>query len=65
MARDGVLFAGEDAVEAAWPGFEPVLEEHHKVCPYHRDSWAPKEADSIIAAGGSWYNPKPSEIPGG
>jgi glucose-6-phosphate 1-dehydrogenase len=64
MAGDGALFTREDAVEAAWAAVEPVLEKHHKVRPYRRHSWGPKEADSIIAAGGGWHNPKPS-APGG
>jgi glucose-6-phosphate 1-dehydrogenase len=64
MAGDGALFMREDAVEAAWAAVEPVLQKHHKVRPYDRHSWGPKEADSIIAAGGSWQNPSPSETTG-
>jgi len=56
MAGDGALFAREDAVEAAWAVVEPVLKTHHQVRPYQRHSWGPKEADAIIAAGGSWHN---------
>ncbi len=63
MAGDGALFAREDAVEAAWAAVEPVLEKHHKVRPYHRHGWGPKDAGSIIAAGGSWHNPSPLEEP--
>jgi len=64
MAGDGALFTREDAVEAAWAAVDPVLAEHHKARPYRRHGWGPKEADAIIAAGGIWHNPRPSETPG-
>ena len=61
MIGDGALFAREDAVEAAWAVVDPVLTKHHRVRPYRRGSWGPKEADAIIASSGSWHNPKPEE----
>ncbi|MGA3071701.1 MAG: glucose-6-phosphate dehydrogenase [Terracidiphilus sp.] len=57
MIGDGALFTREDAVEAAWAVVEPVLKTHHRVRPYKRHSWGPKEADALIAANGSWHNP--------
>src|SRR5512140_2808733 len=57
MVGDGALFTREDAVEAAWAVVDPVLKTHHRVRPYKRGSWGPKEADTLIAADGSWYNP--------
>jgi glucose-6-phosphate 1-dehydrogenase len=57
MAGNGALFAREDAVEAAWAAVDPVLTKHHRVRPYRRGSWGPKEADALIAADGGWYNP--------
>lgn len=57
MAGDGALFTREDAVEAAWAVVDPVLKKHHRVRPYHRGSWGPKEADAIIAGDGGWHNP--------
>ena len=57
MAGDGALFTREDAVEAAWAVVDPVLKTHHRVRPYKRGSWGPKEADTIITAGGGWHNP--------
>ncbi|MGD0830428.1 MAG: glucose-6-phosphate dehydrogenase [Terracidiphilus sp.] len=57
MAGDGALFTREDAVEAAWVVVDPVLQNHHKVLPYKRGSWGPKQADAIIAADGGWHNP--------
>jgi glucose-6-phosphate 1-dehydrogenase len=59
MAGDGALFTREDAVEAAWTVVEPVLKSHHRVRPYRRGTWGPKEADDLIAADGYWHNPEP------
>ena len=58
MAGDGALFTREDAVEAAWAVVDPVLKNHHRVRPYKRHSWGPKEADALIASDGGWHNPK-------
>jgi glucose-6-phosphate 1-dehydrogenase len=57
MAGDGALFTREDAIEAAWAVVDPVLKNHHRVHPYKRRSWGPKEADAIIASDGGWHNP--------
>ncbi len=57
MLGDGALFTREDAVEAAWAVVDPVLKTHHRVRPYKRRSWGPKEADAIIASDGGWHNP--------
>jgi glucose-6-phosphate 1-dehydrogenase len=59
MLGDGALFTREDAVEAAWAVVDPVLEKHHRVRPYRRGSWGPKEADAMIATDGGWHNPEP------
>lgn len=64
MAGDGALFTREDAVEAAWAAVDPVLKTHHRVRPYKRHSWGPKEADAIIAPGGRWHNPSPKHAAG-
>jgi glucose-6-phosphate 1-dehydrogenase len=61
MAGDGALFTREDAVEAAWAVVDPVLRKHHRVRPYRRGSWGPKEAGAIIAPDGDWHNPGPNE----
>ncbi|MGD0224660.1 MAG: glucose-6-phosphate dehydrogenase [Terriglobia bacterium] len=61
MNGDGALFTREDAVEAAWAVVDPVLKNHHRVRPYKRGSWGPKEADAIIASDGFWHNPGPKE----
>jgi glucose-6-phosphate 1-dehydrogenase len=57
MAGDGALFTREDAVEAAWAVVDPVLDIHHRAYSYKPGSWGPKQADKLIAAGGSWHNP--------
>ena len=57
MAGDGSLFTREDAIEAAWAVVEPVLKAHHRAHPYKPGSWGPKQADTLIAADGSWYDP--------
>ena len=58
LAGKGALFIREDAVEAAWTVVEPVLKSHHRVRPYKRGSWGPKEADTLIASDSVWHNPK-------
>ncbi len=63
MAGNGALFTREDAVEAAWAVVDRVLKAHHRVRPYRRGSWGPKEADALIAADGGWHNPKPKDGP--
>jgi glucose-6-phosphate 1-dehydrogenase len=64
MAGDGALFTREDSVEAAWAVVDPVLKRHHRVRPYRRHSWGPKEADALIAPDGRWHNPKPTDASG-
>jgi glucose-6-phosphate 1-dehydrogenase len=64
MAGDGALFTREDAVEAAWTVVEPILTDHKSARPYEHGSWGPREADTLIAADGCWYNPKPQEASG-
>ncbi len=59
MAGDGALFTREDAVEAAWAAVDPVLKSHHRVRPYKRGTWGPKEANALIAPDGRWHNPGP------
>jgi glucose-6-phosphate 1-dehydrogenase len=61
MAGDGALFTREDAVEAAWAVVDPVLKKHHRVRPYKRHSWGPKQADALIASASGWYIPGTKE----
>jgi glucose-6-phosphate 1-dehydrogenase len=64
MKGDGALFTREDAVEAAWAAVDRVLKHHHRVRPYKRGTWGPKEADTLIAADGGWHNPSAEEVSG-
>ena len=57
MKGDGGLFTREDAVEAAWEVVDKVLKHHHRVLPYKRGTWGPKQADRLIAPDGEWHNP--------
>lgn len=59
IAGDGALFTREDAIEAAWAVVDPVLRTHHRVRPYRRRSWGPKESEALIADHGRWHNPMP------
>jgi glucose-6-phosphate 1-dehydrogenase len=65
MIGDGALFTREDAVEAAWAVVDSVLKTHPRARPYKRGGWGPKEADSLIAADGSWHTPDLQEASGG
>ncbi|HEX9199625.1 MAG TPA: glucose-6-phosphate dehydrogenase, partial [Acidobacteriaceae bacterium] len=55
------LFTREDAVEAAWTVVDSVLKKHPKARIYKRNTWGPKEANSLLAPGESWHNPGPDE----
>ena len=57
MAGDAVLFAREDAVEAAWQVVEPILGNVTPVSVYEPGMWGPPEADSLAADIGGWHNP--------
>jgi glucose-6-phosphate 1-dehydrogenase len=58
-ALDGnrLLFARQDAVEAAWRVVDPVLGDVVPVHEYGRGTWGPKEADALLPDGGTWYDP--------
>jgi glucose-6-phosphate 1-dehydrogenase len=54
---DRWLFARQDTVEAAWRIVEPVLGDAVHVHPYQRGSWGPQEADRLLPARETWYEP--------
>ena len=55
MHGDGMLFAREDAVEAAWRIVEPALSMTGGVPEYERGSWGPAAAETMLGReGGSW-----------
>jgi glucose-6-phosphate 1-dehydrogenase len=51
------LFAQQDTVEAAWRVVNPVLGDTVPVHPYARGSWGPQQADTLLPADESWYDP--------
>ncbi len=59
MDGDAILFAREDAVEAAWDVVEPILETATPVHEYAPGTWGPAEADRLAADIGGWHVPGP------
>ncbi len=57
MAGDAILFAREDAVEAAWGAVQPILGNATPVYEYEPGTWGPAEADHLTADVGGWHNP--------
>jgi glucose-6-phosphate 1-dehydrogenase len=59
MRGDPLLFAREDAVEAAWRIVDPILGDVTPLHPYDAGSWGPPAADALVAPDGGWHNPVP------
>ncbi len=57
---DGMLFAREDGVEAAWAVVQGVLGDPAPPCDYDPGSWGPAEAARLAADIGGWHDPAPS-----
>jgi len=57
MAGDAMLFAREDAVEAAWAAVQPILGNATSIHEYEPGTWGPAEADRLTADVGGWHNP--------
>ena len=57
MDGDPLLFARQDAVEAAWEVVGRILDDATPVHPYERGSWGPAEAGRLTAAAGGWRDP--------
>lgn len=60
MDGEAMLFARQDAVEAAWRVVEPVLARRDPAYTYEPGTWGPLEAD-LLLAGGRWHNPRPPQ----
>jgi glucose-6-phosphate 1-dehydrogenase len=58
---DAELFAREDAVEAAWRVVDPILRAVTPVHEYTPGTWAPPEAERIVARSAGWHNPTSQE----
>jgi glucose-6-phosphate 1-dehydrogenase len=57
MDGEGMLFAREDGVEAAWRVVQPVLGDVTPVHEYAPGSWGPREAQRLAADVGGWHDP--------
>jgi glucose-6-phosphate 1-dehydrogenase len=57
MSGDGMLFAREDAVDAAWRVVEPALRMKMHPLEYEAGTWGPEPADVLIAGAGGWHAP--------
>lgn len=60
MRGDATLFARQDSVEAAWRIVDMVLGDEGAVYRYEPGTWGPREADTMVAAYGGWYQPPAS-----
>jgi glucose-6-phosphate 1-dehydrogenase len=58
MRGDPILFARQDAVEAAWAIVEPLIHNTTPFYEYEPGSWGPVQADDLIAAAGGWNDPQ-------
>ncbi|MFN8034719.1 MAG: glucose-6-phosphate dehydrogenase [Acidimicrobiia bacterium] len=57
MEGEGLLFAREDGVEAAWAVVDPVLRDRPAAIAYAPRTWGPTAADTLIAGDGGWHDP--------
>jgi glucose-6-phosphate 1-dehydrogenase len=62
MHGDATLFAGADAVEAAWRVVDPILGNATPVTAYEPNTWGPAEAERIVAGEGRWHDPTPQGV---
>ena len=58
MVGDAMLFARQDAVEAAWRVVDPVLGAHGPIHLYEPGTWGPADAQGIVAPPGGWHAPR-------
>jgi glucose-6-phosphate 1-dehydrogenase len=57
MRGDPMLFARQDAVEAAWAIVEPLIHELGPLFEYEPGSWGPREAERLTGEAGGWHCP--------
>jgi glucose-6-phosphate 1-dehydrogenase len=58
MVGDGMLFAREDAVEAAWAVVQPILGDVTPVHDYKPGTWGPPQAAALTEEVGGWHEPE-------
>ena len=56
------FFAREDQVEEAWRIVDPILGNITPVHPYAPNTWGPAEAESVLADGTSWHDPREEPV---
>ena len=59
MQGDGMLFARQDAVEAAWCIVDPALRTSQPPLEYEPGRFGPAAAASLTAQVGGWHDPDP------
>jgi glucose-6-phosphate 1-dehydrogenase len=57
MDGDPLLFARQDAVEAAWEVVQRVLDDATPLHPYACGSWGPADAEGRVVPDGGWRDP--------
>jgi glucose-6-phosphate 1-dehydrogenase len=60
MRGDPMLFARQDAVEAAWTIVDGLIHNLGRPFRYEPGSWGPMQADLLVAGMGGWNNPAAS-----
>jgi glucose-6-phosphate 1-dehydrogenase len=60
MRGDPMLFATEEAVEAAWRIVDPILGDVTPLYEYDPVTWGPPEVDQLLAPPIGWRNPQPA-----
>ena len=55
--RVSARFARQDYVEEAWRIVDPVLNDATPVYSDEPGTWGPREAHTIVAPDGGWFNP--------
>jgi glucose-6-phosphate 1-dehydrogenase len=58
MMGDAILFAREDAIEAAWTVVDPILKTETPVIEYEPGTWGPPDANRLAADIGGWHDPR-------
>jgi len=61
LRGDASLFTRDDSVEAAWRVVEPILGAAAPPVEYEPGTWGPPAADTVLANGQRWHDPKPNE----
>ena len=57
MRGDPILFARQDAVEAAWEIVDRLIHNPSPIFQYEPGTWGPHEADRLVTEFGGWTDP--------